>query len=381
MFKSPFDRGGLRFYLVLIVLTNAAISHLPLLDNAPPAVVALLKGNMTGLSILVALPLILLGTAIHFWAKGCLMQNRVVAVIGPYRYVRHPFYLANGLVDASIAVMSGWWLLMLLLPFWWLAIYVPVMRGEERHLIGIFGDGYRDYMKAIPRLIPFRRPLPANGQGFSWTNHNIAEGMEIPRACRLLAYPLVFMLWGQLWTNGDAFFSDTYHLRLLGLSALVLMYGLSLAFRKHLKLGRVILPAQLRHPAARVAVSLTTAGIALLVGKLELEIDALTLTVGAVFMAVSAVAFSRRNALALLFGEGLTLVGVSVLCELPWLAAAPALFYAALIMDTRLAAGGRASTPPESETPFRLALPALYYVLVVLGPLCALLKELVLNPA
>jgi len=277
--------------------------------------------------------------------------------------------------------MSGWWLLLLLLPVWWLAIYIPVMRGEEQHLIGIFGDGYRDYMKAIPRLIPFRRPLPANGQGFSWKNHNIAEGMEVPRAWRLLAYPLVFFLWAHLWMNGKALFSDTYHLRLLALSALIMMYGLSLAFRQHLKLGRLILPPFLRHPAARVAVSLATVGAALLVGNLEMEFDAVTVAVGAAFMVASAPAFCTRNKLALLFGEGLTLVGVCVLCELPWLAAAPVLFYAALIMDIRLATGGRASTPAASDAPIRISLPALYYVLLILGPLCAVLKEFLLDRA
>ncbi len=379
MFKSPFGRGGLRYYLVLIVLINSAISQLPLLKDAPAAVTALLKGNMTGLSILAALPLILLGTAIHFWAKGCLMQNRVVAVIGPYRYVRHPFYLANGLVDASIAVMSGWWLLMLLLPFWWLAIYIPVMRREEQHLIGIFGDGYRNYMKAIPRLIPFRRPLPANGQGFSWTNHNIAEGMEFPRMCRLLAYPLIFLLWSHLWANGKELLSDTYHLRLLALSALIMLYGLSWSFQQHLKLGRLTLSTLLHHPAARVAISLVTLSAAVLVGNMEMELDTVTTAVGALFLLVSLLAFCMRKPLASLSSEGLALIGLCVLCELPWLATAPVLFYAALIMDTRLLTGGRASTPASPDAPKRTALQGLYFALLILGPLCAVFKDFILD--
>ena len=78
----------------------------------------------------------ILGVWLHTWAKGCLRQNRVVATIGPYRFVRHPFYLANALIDAGLVVMAGWWPLAVVLPLWWLAIYIPVIRGEERYLSG-----------------------------------------------------------------------------------------------------------------------------------------------------------------------------------------------------------------------------------------------------
>ena len=48
--------------------------------------------------------------------------------------MRHPFYLANALIDAGLVMMAGWWPLALALPVWWLAIYLPVIRGEERYL-------------------------------------------------------------------------------------------------------------------------------------------------------------------------------------------------------------------------------------------------------
>ena len=116
-------------------------------------------------------------------AKGCLRQNQVVAMGGPYRFVRHPFYLANALIDAGVAVMSGWWVIQVVLPFWWLAIYIPVMRKEEDYLTGAFGEAYAEYKKRIPRLIPWRRPLPPGGEGFRWSNPNIASGDEVARCC------------------------------------------------------------------------------------------------------------------------------------------------------------------------------------------------------
>jgi hypothetical protein len=116
--KSPLNRGGLRFYLVAVAL----------------AVGTLLCQATTPRSILAGLPLLCAGVCLHTWAKGCLRQNRVVAMIGPYRFVRHPFYLANALIDAGLVVMAGWLPLAIALPFWWLPIYIGVIRGEERYL-------------------------------------------------------------------------------------------------------------------------------------------------------------------------------------------------------------------------------------------------------
>ena len=141
--KTPFDRGGLRFFLVLA---------------------GLVRGCATNATILAGVPFIVLGTALHFWAKGCLRQNQVLAMGGPYRFVRHPFYLANALIDAGVAVMSGWWVLQVVLPVWWLAIYIPVMRKEENYLTDVFGAAYEEYKKQTPRLIPWRRPRTAGAR-------------------------------------------------------------------------------------------------------------------------------------------------------------------------------------------------------------------------
>lgn len=181
--KSPLDRGGLRNGLLLL---------------------GLLWGAATPTTILAGMPLLVVGTALHVWAKGCLWQNREVSRSGPYRYVRHPFYLANALIDAASAVMSGWWVLVVVLPVWWLAIYLPVMRREEAYLLSTFGEVYADYQRRIPRLLPWRRPLPRSGLGFSWRHPNLAQGREIPRALRILGSPLLFLLGHQLRIQGAA---------------------------------------------------------------------------------------------------------------------------------------------------------------------------------
>jgi protein-S-isoprenylcysteine O-methyltransferase Ste14 len=149
----------------------------------------------------------------------------VVAKIGPYRFVRHPFYLANALVDAGIAVMSGWWVLDALLPVWWLAVYLPVIRKEENYLIGAFGADYEQYRRQVPCLIPWRRPLPRAAGGFRWDNPNITEDGAVRRSLKLLAYPLLFFACMHLRADGLAFFADSAQLAVL--VVLGLWYGLA----------------------------------------------------------------------------------------------------------------------------------------------------------
>ncbi len=180
--RVPWDRGGIRWYLILVGLA---------LGRASPA------------TILAGTPLLLLGIALHLWAKGCLHQNKEVTTSGPYRYVRHPFYLGNLLIDAALVLMSGSLLLGCAFPWWWAVVYIPVMRREEATMAGLFGPQYQAYAGRVPLLFPTARPIPA-GSGFSWRNPNIFA-VEVPRALRFLSYPLLFVLAYEWRTTGWAF--------------------------------------------------------------------------------------------------------------------------------------------------------------------------------
>jgi protein-S-isoprenylcysteine O-methyltransferase Ste14 len=82
--------------------------------------------------------------------KGAFMVTR-----GPYRWVRHPFYVTTALILAAVTVLTANWLIGVagLLVLLLLAIRTP---KEERMLMERFGDQYRDYMahtgKFWPRL-------------------------------------------------------------------------------------------------------------------------------------------------------------------------------------------------------------------------------------
>lgn len=76
---------------------------------------------------------------------------------GPYRWVRHPYYVAAALLMASVAILTANWLIGLtsVIVLLLLAVRTP---KEEEMLLERFGDEYREYMERTRRFLPrFRR--------------------------------------------------------------------------------------------------------------------------------------------------------------------------------------------------------------------------------
>ena len=101
-----------------------------------------------------------LGAAWLHWTDGILtrhfaagMTNRAVIREGPYRFVRHPRYVALLVSRISFALVFGsilaWGILLL-----WLVALLRRIRLEEAHLRGIFGAEYERYAVRTPRLVP-----------------------------------------------------------------------------------------------------------------------------------------------------------------------------------------------------------------------------------
>ncbi len=353
--KLPWDRGGLRTYLVAI---------------------ALICARPGGLSVGWGVPLVLLGVWLHVYAKGSLWQDQTVAMGGPYRFVRHPFYAANFLLDMGIAVMSGWGPLMLLLPVWWLLVYLPVMRREERHLTRLFPAVYPDYQRRLPRLLPLRRPLPAGGPGFSWSNPNITSDTVLPRVLRALACVVLFALWREARLVGWDLLGESHGLAHCGFALLIVLWGLSWQLTRHLRHRTRILPALLSGAGARAVFAVSLLAVAGISHRFETESDFLLPAVALLVLAASLALYTRRRE-ARLAAEGLGLIALVVLCELIWLAALPFLFYAALALDRRLALRAGERTAPAMAFSIQ-PLPALLYLgLIVVGSMVALFKELV----
>ncbi len=112
----------------------------------------------------IGLELAIFGTALFIWARRTLRKNysghlsvnalQTLVQCGPYRFIRHPAYAGYFLM--SLGVSAGYSslaglasVLALLLPSLVYRLHV-----EEKLLTEHFGEAYRQYSRAVKRLIP-----------------------------------------------------------------------------------------------------------------------------------------------------------------------------------------------------------------------------------
>jgi protein-S-isoprenylcysteine O-methyltransferase Ste14 len=95
-----------------------------------------------------------IGLLIRAWASGHIRKNQTLAISGPYAYTRNPLYLGSFIMGLGFTIASGVWWLAVIFAVFFLAIYFPVMKAEEKELIDIFGEEFENYAHQVPLLIP-----------------------------------------------------------------------------------------------------------------------------------------------------------------------------------------------------------------------------------
>ena len=80
-------------------------------------------------------------------------REHALVTSGPYRYVRHPFYLVLAFYVVSATLMAANWFFALTGAMVF-SLLVARTRIEETKLIERFGDQYRDYMRRAGRFFP-----------------------------------------------------------------------------------------------------------------------------------------------------------------------------------------------------------------------------------
>ena len=80
-------------------------------------------------------------------------QAHTLVTRGPYRWVRHPFYVCMALFVLSLGVVAANWF-MLAAGVVVFTMLVVRTRIEEEKLLARFGDPYRDYLKRTGRFLP-----------------------------------------------------------------------------------------------------------------------------------------------------------------------------------------------------------------------------------
>jgi len=101
---------------------------------------------------------ILPGLLVRALASGHVRKNESLATSGPYAYTRNPLYLGSVLIGIGFAVAARSWWVGVILVLMFVAIYVPVIRGEEKFLREKFPE-FEEYARRVPRIVP--RVVPA----------------------------------------------------------------------------------------------------------------------------------------------------------------------------------------------------------------------------
>ena len=144
----------------------------------------------TGTSIALGLAPIAIGEGIRLWATGHLHKNDALTVTGVYAYVRHPLYLGTLLICAGFLGMAQNGLALVALAglaLFFFAYYLPYKdRIESARLESLYGDEFRRYAAAVPRLLPRLRPYVALGasreQLPAWRMARFADNNELGTA-------------------------------------------------------------------------------------------------------------------------------------------------------------------------------------------------------
>lgn len=110
--------------------------------------------------------LITLGLGLRAWAAGHLRKAEPLTTSGPYAHLRHPLYFGTALILAGFAVACGLLWLALLLAAYFVLLFAPVMRREERERSKLTLEGYAEYAAQVPAFWPRLRAYSGAGVKF-----------------------------------------------------------------------------------------------------------------------------------------------------------------------------------------------------------------------
>jgi protein-S-isoprenylcysteine O-methyltransferase Ste14 len=81
-------------------------------------------------------------------------QVHCLVTVGPYRWVRHPLYMAGITLFLGIGLMAANWFILLWALIALVAVRLAVIPREEAHLEAKFGEEYRRYRTTTGSLLP-----------------------------------------------------------------------------------------------------------------------------------------------------------------------------------------------------------------------------------
>ncbi|HXW76241.1 MAG TPA: isoprenylcysteine carboxylmethyltransferase family protein, partial [Candidatus Eremiobacteraceae bacterium] len=183
----------------------------------PVALVLVVFGRPSFESAIIGVSIALAGEALRIWAVGYsgvttradVVTAPALVTNGPYAFVRNPLYLANAIIALGFwAAFSGGVspasaLLMLVATVAFVGgVYAVIVPLEETYLAGHFGEPYRRYMSAVPRLLPTGASFPKDERAGTWRAVVIGRAEIITLAFLAVMILMVYLKLGPLSTWG-----------------------------------------------------------------------------------------------------------------------------------------------------------------------------------
>ena len=139
------------------------------------------------ISILLGLPLVLLGETVRVWASGHIEKTKRLATGGPYAHSRNPLYLGSLLIALGVAVACSSPWVVLAVAVYFLAFYPSVMREEASFLAGKFPEEHAAWSAAVPMFWPRLAPGGPRASRFEWARVRLNREWRTAAALPLLA--------------------------------------------------------------------------------------------------------------------------------------------------------------------------------------------------
>lgn len=91
----------------------------------------------------------------YFTAAITVNAGQPVIDKGPYRWIRHPGYIAGFIMYLGIGLAFGSYLSLIIFFVMIWVVYSRRISAEEKALLEVIGEPYRQYMARIKKFIPF----------------------------------------------------------------------------------------------------------------------------------------------------------------------------------------------------------------------------------
>lgn len=171
----------------------------------------------------IGVPLILMGEATRIWACGFMAaKGKILAVDGPFAFVRNPLYVGNFLIGLGVTVISNQIPIYIAFFLGFILVYARTITHEETALSAHFSAEYDQYKKKTPRFLPTLKGFThKNGAPFQWGR--LLKHREHLTFIGLISTISALYLWEKWVLENDFGWKQVISLGVLGLMAIALL--------------------------------------------------------------------------------------------------------------------------------------------------------------